>query len=740
MNEECLASLRFDNTRYDKISREHRGSFEWIWDHNQYRDWSTSDTSRLLYIQGKPGSGKSTLTKYFSDHLQEREPAAKSAIVAKFFYSYREGELQRNHYNMLQSILYDILDQDKALFYYRFQTEYRDQRRREPRVAWDYESLKTVLKCLQDYPLERRLYLIIDAIDESKEDDRRNVLNLLFELCAQTKRCILKVFVASRPVGQLEIRRSQFHYFIRLQDETKSDISRFARSFLNRLSFMRLLVQATEYIVENAHGVFMWVKLVGEELLIHVEKGYSEEKIYELLRGLPTELEYFYTFMFGRMNKDKQNLPYAIKMFQFVLSARRPLTVDELLHALVIPDQPDTQFTPDNSFQRRIPAKEYIFHCGGNFLEIKPHHGTHITWPDSRNPQTNQAAGNGTVQVMHQTVREFFLDPYGHVANSEFRMCERDAHACISMTCIRYLMLCTANTTVAGRPADIKSWSSEHFKGYAQYLDKMPLANYALYHLKHHIDGSQQYVNIQGIIDRFIQELIRNPAVYLLEKWVSSSLIKISLSNEQSAAAKDFRNTVLLAAVRNGFSTAAEVLLAAGADVGAEDRARQTALHWAAWGGNEAVVRLLVERGAGVSEKDRDGRTALHWAAWRGNKAAAGLLVEGGADVRAKNLGGRTALHWAALQGHMAVVKLLVERGADINEKDQSGQMALHLARSKGQKAVEALLVNVMDGHPYLSKLRRDSVGADFQSVRKLTNYVCAKPPELRLSAFRKGS
>ena len=40
----------------------------------------------------------------------------------------------------------------------------------------------------------------------------------------------------------------------------------------------------------------------------------------------------------------------------------------------------------------------------------------------------------------------------------------------------------------------------------------------------------------------------------------------------------------------------------------------------------------------------------------------------------------------------------------------------------------------------YLSKLRRDSVGADFQSVRKLTNYVCAKPLELRLSAFRKGS
>ena len=40
----------------------------------------------------------------------------------------------------------------------------------------------------------------------------------------------------------------------------------------------------------------------------------------------------------------------------------------------------------------------------------------------------------------------------------------------------------------------------------------------------------------------------------------------------------------------------------------------------------------------------------------------------------------------------------------------------------------------------YLSKLRRDSIGTDFQSVRKLTNYVCAKPLESRLSAFRKSS
>ena len=80
-------------------------------------------TSQLLYIQGKPGSGKSTLTKYFKDNLLKLEPNARSAIVATFFYSYREGELQKSHYNMLRSILYDILQQNEAFFYHCFQSK-----------------------------------------------------------------------------------------------------------------------------------------------------------------------------------------------------------------------------------------------------------------------------------------------------------------------------------------------------------------------------------------------------------------------------------------------------------------------------------------------------------------------------------------------------------------------------------------------------------------------------------------
>jgi len=188
-------------------------------------------------------------------------------------------------------------------------------------------------------------------------------------------------------------------------------------------------------------------------------------------------------------------------MFRFVLFACRPLTVDELLHALGIPHDPDTEFTPsDEYFQQRIPVQRAItpsshaaeglcgidaierriIHCGGNFLEIKRHHGTVVSSEKPPYSRANKDIGNSSVQVMHQTVREFFLRPDGYVASSKFRMEEKDAHTRISMACIRYLMLCAANTTLANKLPSIKYWTPEHFEAYARYLNERPLISYAI--------------------------------------------------------------------------------------------------------------------------------------------------------------------------------------------------------------------------------------------------------------------
>jgi hypothetical protein len=42
-------------------------------------------------------------------------------------------------------------------------------------------------------------------------------------------------------------------------------------------------------------------------------------------------------------------------------------------------------------------------------------------------------------------IRQFVSSFSGYVADSKFRIIEKDAYNCISITCIRYLMLCVAN-------------------------------------------------------------------------------------------------------------------------------------------------------------------------------------------------------------------------------------------------------------------------------------------------------
>ena len=292
MNLECLKTLRFNNTRYDNISDPHRNTFNWLLELAEYHKWESSDLSSLFFVEGKPGSGKSTLSRFINQRLAKN---FDSAIVAKFFYSYRDGGKQANH-RTLRSLLYGILKANESFFVH-FQRKYRQMKLKQlddGTVEWEYSTLKEILLSCRNHQLRSKLFLVVDAMDESDHEDRIGIFRLLRDMSVSTNnQSFIKVFLTSRPVIGLPV---NFPKPILLQEKNKDDIVTYTESFLADPDFdisQYVKTQVKEHIVTNAKGVFLWVQLITKELTMYVRRGLDNDQILRFLEDIPKELESF---------------------------------------------------------------------------------------------------------------------------------------------------------------------------------------------------------------------------------------------------------------------------------------------------------------------------------------------------------------------------------------------------------------------------------------------------------------
>jgi ankyrin repeat protein len=142
-------------------------------------------------------------------------------------------------------------------------------------------------------------------------------------------------------------------------------------------------------------------------------------------------------------------------------------------------------------------------------------------------------------------------------------------------------------------------------------------------------------------------------------------------------------------------AAAVKELLKKGADVNAAQGDGMTALHWAALNGDADVAQMLLYAGANVGAKTRiGGYTPLHLAAQVGNAAVIAPLVAAGSPVGVATATGATALMQAAHSGSVESVRILLENGADPNVKETAnGQSALMFAAAADRVDVLKLLL-----------------------------------------------
>jgi ankyrin repeat protein len=170
-------------------------------------------------------------------------------------------------------------------------------------------------------------------------------------------------------------------------------------------------------------------------------------------------------------------------------------------------------------------------------------------------------------------------------------------------------------------------------------------------------------------------------------------ILAATLTSSLQAAQASFNSIAEAAQARN--AAAVKELLKKGADVNAAQGDGMTALHWAALNGDAEVAQMLLYAGANVGAKTRlGGYTPLHLAAQVGNAAVIAPLVAAGAPVTAATATGATALMQAAHSGSADSVRILLENGADPNVKETAnGQTALMFAAAADRLDVVKLLM-----------------------------------------------
>ncbi|KAM6959204.1 histone-lysine N-methyltransferase EHMT2 [Aplochiton taeniatus] len=155
------------------------------------------------------------------------------------------------------------------------------------------------------------------------------------------------------------------------------------------------------------------------------------------------------------------------------------------------------------------------------------------------------------------------------------------------------------------------------------------------------------------------------------------------------------KRSALHAAAQRGLLEVCYMLVQAGANIDAQDKALRTPLLEAIINNHVDVAKYLVQSGACVHHTEDDGYTGLHHAAKLGSLEIVNLLLETGqVDINAQDSGGWTPIIWAAEHKHLNVIRALLNRGADVTLKDKEMNVCLHWASFAGCVEIAELVLN----------------------------------------------
>ncbi|EHK50985.1 hypothetical protein TRIATDRAFT_181516, partial [Trichoderma atroviride IMI 206040] len=435
-NDTCLESLWFPaiNTRYQNLERPADKTCSWLFSHKLYQEWfngnNRQETHGLLWLKGKPGSGKSILMKEaFRQAVLEQDESNYHS--AAFFFCANGNELERSCLGLFKSLLYQLLPGDRV-YLQRFQKIWDKQKvpfHRMGTAAWQEGELEFFFRSMfMDMPRKRTMprkktIIFIDAVDECEGHKVRSMIYFWRNITSSV------YFIE----GDLNVCLSSRHFRsitfsncpeIIIEQHNSHDIATFVdHKFQLGIATQPQWELLRDQILEKSAGVFLWVALVVEDVLKSWDDGYDMPLLIKKVQDVPDTLRTLFSNMLSNLDSDVREL--TVKFFQWAILATAPLRLHEWHHVMAFIRQPTLGSL--NEWRQSV-----------NFTDNDDQLEKQI-----RNVSRGLVENGNTriVQVIHESVRDFFLLENGFfVLDSNLYMDTAGiGHLSIMNTCLDYL-------------------------------------------------------------------------------------------------------------------------------------------------------------------------------------------------------------------------------------------------------------------------------------------------------------
>ncbi|KAH6724963.1 ankyrin repeat-containing domain protein [Leptodontidium sp. MPI-SDFR-AT-0119] len=676
--------------RRQDTRRAHSRTCGWITSHPSYTNW-LDEGFGILWIKGKPGSGKSTLMEFLLRDFETRD-AYRSSIQLSFFLHGRGTLLQKNRLGMYRSLLHQLLLKApvaQAKFRHAFQERTSSQGVAGQDWNWHTNELRAFFMSAVELIAETQpVNIFVDALDEASDStDNRHasvqIVSDFHELNDRLHRKQLRSAICFS-CRHFPVVADNKGRDIWVERENQADISTYVCDELQRRLTLHTVEQGylagfQDIIIRGAQGVFQWAALVVSLAVQYHNDGLSPREISQILAEVPAELGDVYKHILSDVI-DKRHRQHTLRLMRWVCLAERPLTITEMCFAMSLPttemDSPELSVAELDLPLEPMMIRRVVSLSGG-LVELKQH------------------AGRKILQFIHQSVNDFLArDGLRFLDQNAFEDVIGQGHHQLSLICANYMRM----TEVNSYKLDVGLAATQ-----------LPFVDYAVKSWFLHAEKAETRGISQDYLLRYYH---RFPVV--LEPWIR--LYRLLDESNYSGRRPEESSTMLHIASSANLITVIKGLLLSGLDLEQKDSSGNRAVHYASRWGHAVVVQALLDAGALFEARNNSGCTALERAASNGHEKTVRLLLLKGADVNKQTGSTGNALYGAAAKGNRAIVQLLLKNNADVNAQGGEYGNALQAASFRGyQTVVDVLLAQGADvnaqGGEYGNALQAASYG-----------------------------